>query len=188
MFVCRSTCLFVQERSSFLFSETHAPRVGAPGCGVGSTGIGCFRDDQATRKAGASFVAFIRRRGLFGVDLRTAARFAAFWLAVRCNQPRSTRNAHALPFLFPSTTSRPPTLHHKQTYRQVGAIPESALSSIAYQMLLALAYLKQVKRVHRDIKPSNLLINSQGIVKVLCTVCTSITTSYLLRPSTCSGL
>lgn len=37
---------------------------------------------------------------------------------------------------------------------------------MAYQVLLALAYLKREKRVHRDIKPSNLLINSEGIVKV----------------------
>eukprot|EP00903_Cladosiphon_okamuranus_P008627 g8273.t1 len=50
--------------------------------------------------------------------------------------------------------------------QQVGAIPERALSSMAYQVLLALVYLKQEKRVHRDIKPSNLLINSQGVVKV----------------------
>ncbi|CAN0115129.1 unnamed protein product, partial [Hapterophycus canaliculatus] len=48
----------------------------------------------------------------------------------------------------------------------VGAIPERALSSMAYQVLLALAYLKRERRVHRDIKPSNLLINSEGIVKV----------------------
>ncbi|CAB1098956.1 unnamed protein product [Ectocarpus sp. CCAP 1310/34] len=51
--------------------------------------------------------------------------------------------------------------------RQVGAVPERALSSVAYQVLLALDYLKREKRiVHRDIKPSNLLINSQGVVKV----------------------
>eukprot|EP00752_Nemacystus_decipiens_P005646 g5109.t1 len=49
--------------------------------------------------------------------------------------------------------------------QQVGAIPESALSSVAYQVLLALAYLRREKRVHRDIKPSNLLINSHGVVK-----------------------
>ncbi len=51
---------------------------------------------------------------------------------------------------------------------QVGAIPERPLSSMTYQVLLALAYLKRQKRVHRDIKPSNLLINSQGVVKVQC--------------------
>ncbi|CAM9612987.1 unnamed protein product [Ectocarpus sp. 8 AP-2014] len=51
--------------------------------------------------------------------------------------------------------------------QQVGAVPERALSSMAYQVLLALDYLKRGKRiVHRDIKPSNLLINSQGVVKV----------------------
>ncbi|CAN0009984.1 unnamed protein product [Pylaiella littoralis] len=50
--------------------------------------------------------------------------------------------------------------------QQVGAIPERALSSMAYQVLLALSYMKQEKRLHRDIKPSNLLINSQGVVKV----------------------
>ncbi|CAM9129899.1 unnamed protein product [Scytosiphon promiscuus] len=50
--------------------------------------------------------------------------------------------------------------------QQVGAIPERVLSSMAYQVLLALAYLKREKRVHRDIKPSNLLINGEGIVKV----------------------
>ncbi|CAN0434962.1 unnamed protein product [Ectocarpus sp. 12 AP-2014] len=51
--------------------------------------------------------------------------------------------------------------------QQVGAVPERALSSVAYQVLLALDYLKREKRiVHRDIKPSNLLINSQGVVKV----------------------
>ncbi|CBN78311.1 Mitogen-activated protein kinase kinase (MAP2K) [Ectocarpus siliculosus] len=51
--------------------------------------------------------------------------------------------------------------------QQVGAVPERALSSVAYQVLLALDYLKRGKRiVHRDIKPSNLLINSQGVVKV----------------------
>ena len=49
----------------------------------------------------------------------------------------------------------------------MGAVPERALSSVAYQVLLALDYLKREKRiVHRDIKPSNLLINSQGVVKV----------------------
>lgn len=49
---------------------------------------------------------------------------------------------------------------------QVGAIPESVLASVTYQILWALAYLKHQKRVHRDIKPSNLLINSRGEVKV----------------------
>lgn len=41
---------------------------------------------------------------------------------------------------------------------------------MAYQVLLALSYMKQEKRLHRDIKPSNLLINSQGVVKVLSTL------------------
>lgn len=49
---------------------------------------------------------------------------------------------------------------------QLGAIPERVLASVAYQILYALAYMKQHKRVHRDIKPPNILLNSQGQVKV----------------------
>lgn len=67
---------------------------------------------------------------------------------------------------------------------QVGAIPERALSSMAYQVLLALCYLKEEKRVHRDIKPSNLLINSQGVVKV----CVRLLVFYHTRSSKQSPL
>ena len=50
--------------------------------------------------------------------------------------------------------------------RQVGAIPESILANITYQILYGLSYLKSRKRVHRDIKPSNILLNSRGEVKL----------------------
>uniref|UniRef100_A0A7S2XY35 mitogen-activated protein kinase kinase n=1 Tax=Fibrocapsa japonica TaxID=94617 RepID=A0A7S2XY35_9STRA len=49
---------------------------------------------------------------------------------------------------------------------QMGPIPEAALANMTYQILQALAYMKNQKRVHRDLKPSNLLINGVGQVKL----------------------
>lgn len=45
-------------------------------------------------------------------------------------------------------------------------IPERALASMAYQILVGLVYLKGKKRVHRDIKPANILLNNRGQVKI----------------------
>ncbi|KAL5973965.1 Dual specificity mitogen-activated protein kinase kinase 4 [Asimina triloba] len=45
-------------------------------------------------------------------------------------------------------------------------IAEPVLSSVAFQVLMGLAYLHSRKIVHRDIKPSNLLINDRNQVKI----------------------
>ncbi|KAL0404750.1 UNVERIFIED_CONTAM: Mitogen-activated protein kinase kinase [Sesamum radiatum] len=44
---------------------------------------------------------------------------------------------------------------------------ESALASVAYQVLLGLAYLHENRISHNDIRPSNIFINSMEEVKVL---------------------
>ena len=49
---------------------------------------------------------------------------------------------------------------------RAGRLPESALASVAFQVLWALAYLRVEKRLHRDLKPSNILVNSRGQVKL----------------------
>ena len=54
----------------------------------------------------------------------------------------------------------------RNVVKQVGAIPESTIANIAFQILWGLAYLKHEKRVHRDLKPSNILINSLGEIKL----------------------
>lgn len=51
---------------------------------------------------------------------------------------------------------------------QVGAIAsEKALAGVAYQVLEALRYMQERKKVvHRDIKPPNVLLNCRGEVKL----------------------
>ena len=39
--------------------------------------------------------------------------------------------------------------------------------SWTFQLLLALRYLREKKVIHRDIKPSNILINKDGILKII---------------------
>ena len=48
-----------------------------------------------------------------------------------------------------------------------GRVTEQLVSLLCHQVLLALRYLHQQKRlIHRDIKPSNILLNSRGDVKL----------------------
>ncbi len=45
-------------------------------------------------------------------------------------------------------------------------IPELFISKVAFSVLSALDYMKQLKLMHRDIKPSNILLNATGEIKV----------------------
>jgi len=45
-------------------------------------------------------------------------------------------------------------------------IPELIISKVAFSVLSALDYMKQLKLMHRDIKPSNILLNGTGEIKV----------------------
>lgn len=47
-----------------------------------------------------------------------------------------------------------------------GAIPEHALSKIAYQILKGLEFAHSKNVIHRDIKPENILANHLGVVKL----------------------
>lgn len=55
--------------------------------------------------------------------------------------------------------------HHRQHFQSL-ALPESAVASIAFQMLWGIAYLHYENVIHRDIKPANVLVNSEGEVKL----------------------
>ena len=46
------------------------------------------------------------------------------------------------------------------------AMPELFISKLAFAVLSALEYMKQLKLMHRDIKPSNILINETGEIKI----------------------
>lgn len=43
---------------------------------------------------------------------------------------------------------------------------ELFLSKVAYAVVAALNYMKQLQMMHRDIKPSNILLNYTGEIKV----------------------
>lgn len=54
-----------------------------------------------------------------------------------------------------------------QIIKQQGRLPESALASVAFQLLEALVFLHKKKGlVHRDIKPGNILLNYKGNAKI----------------------
>ena len=45
-------------------------------------------------------------------------------------------------------------------------MPELLISKIAFSILSALEYMRELKVLHRDIKPSNVLLNCSGEIKV----------------------
>ncbi|KNC49532.1 uncharacterized protein AMSG_11888 [Thecamonas trahens ATCC 50062] len=46
-------------------------------------------------------------------------------------------------------------------------LPEAIVGKIAYCLVSAVSFLKSIKMMHRDIKPENVLLNSQGIPKLV---------------------
>lgn len=45
-------------------------------------------------------------------------------------------------------------------------MPELLISKIAFSILSALEYMRNLQVLHRDIKPSNVLLNASGEIKV----------------------
>ncbi|PCH43934.1 kinase-like protein [Wolfiporia cocos MD-104 SS10] len=54
--------------------------------------------------------------------------------------------------------------HHSQTIR--GALSQTVLKSLTYQLLNGLLYLHTAHIIHRDLKPANILITAGGVVKI----------------------
>ena len=54
----------------------------------------------------------------------------------------------------------------QQQQRHCQIMPESAIASIAYQMIWGLGYLHHEGILHRDIKPANVLLSTEGRVKL----------------------
>lgn len=53
-----------------------------------------------------------------------------------------------------------------KTFALKFSMPESFISKVAFSVLTALEFMRNLKLMHRDIKPSNVLLNATGEIKV----------------------
>lgn len=54
----------------------------------------------------------------------------------------------------------------RQNHTKNHQLDEPTVAAIAYQMLMGLSYLHQLRVIHRDIKPGNVLLHDDGSVKL----------------------